>query len=268
MLFIVSVAAALVGTAAATAIDYRHSSFSCPIHAVSCVNYTVPVNSCCTELKGGLMMITELWQSGTPQNGPDDKWTIHGLWSDYCVGGDWPQFCEPDRMLNNTVVDVLTQAGEHQLLKDMDKYWLGSNGTASNAPFWEHEWNKHGTCMTTLEPSCLPSSKHTNHTDAVTFYKTVVGLYKRFDFYKALKAHNIVPSDKPYKTQDVSDAIESYFGNIPNIQCFDGAISAIWIYFHVEGNVATGNYVPTIPDSPGNCNDTLLYPVKVIGPGF
>ena len=33
----------------------------------------------------------------------------------------------------------------------MKKYWKDDAG--NDESFWEHEWNKHGTCISTLEPS-------------------------------------------------------------------------------------------------------------------
>lgn len=61
--------AAFVSSAAAAGISLNHKGPSCPIAATSCNNYTIPVDGCCTETKGGLMMITELWNTGTPDNG-------------------------------------------------------------------------------------------------------------------------------------------------------------------------------------------------------
>lgn len=124
--------------------------------------------------------------------------------------------------------------------------------------------------MSTLEPHCLPKAggKASKHQDAITFYKTVIRRYRQFDMYKALAASGIVPRSKPYLTQDVSNAIQKYFGTIPNVQCYGETISAIWLYFTVEGTVPYGKFIPTNPDSGSNCNTTLIYPVKVKGPGF
>jgi len=39
----------------------------------------------------------------------------------------------------------------------MNKYWKNNAGTDES--FWEHEWNKHGTCISTLEPGCYNDYK-------------------------------------------------------------------------------------------------------------
>jgi hypothetical protein len=36
----------------------------------------------------------------------------------------------------------------------MDEYWVDMNG--DNEDFWSHEWNKHGTCINTIEPTRSP----------------------------------------------------------------------------------------------------------------
>lgn len=49
------------------------------------------VDSCCIETFGGLILSTEFWTwySDVPENEgkfPQDSWTIHGLWPDFCNG--------------------------------------------------------------------------------------------------------------------------------------------------------------------------------------
>jgi ribonuclease T2 len=65
--------------------------------------------------------------------------------------GSYPTYCtQAPRYFNITA--IIVQAAKTELLDDMKKYWLPNRGTTEN--FWEHEWNKHGTCVNTLAPSC------------------------------------------------------------------------------------------------------------------
>lgn len=61
----------------------------------------------------------------------------------------------------------------------MEDYWL-SNSESSEA-FWEHEWSTHGTCVSTLEPSCY--SSYTTGQEAADYFQIVVDLFKTLDTY-------------------------------------------------------------------------------------
>lgn len=62
----------------------------------------------------------------------------------------------------------------------MKKYWLDIDG--DDASFWEHEWNKHGTCINTIEPSCY--SDYSAQEEVGDFFQKVVDLFKGLDTYK------------------------------------------------------------------------------------
>lgn len=57
----------------------------------------------------------------------------------------------------------------------MNKYWLPNRGTNEN--FWEHEWNKHGTCVNTLNPSCYGESYEVGD-EVVDFMAKAVEVFK------------------------------------------------------------------------------------------
>lgn len=61
----------------------------------------------------------------------------------------------------------------------MEDYWL-SNSESAEA-FWEHEWSTHGTCVSTLEPSCY--SSYTTGQEAADYFQIVVDLFKTLDTY-------------------------------------------------------------------------------------
>lgn len=48
---------------------------------LSCHN-TTAVDTCCTIYPGGQILQTQFWDTD-PVTGPDDSWTIHGLWYVY-----------------------------------------------------------------------------------------------------------------------------------------------------------------------------------------
>lgn len=62
-------------------------------------------------------------------------WGIHGLWPEW-NSTSWPQFCKPH--------DYLDLDKIRPLVPLMEKYWYSCEG--NNTAFWNHEWQKHGTC--------------------------------------------------------------------------------------------------------------------------
>jgi ribonuclease T2 len=61
----------------------------------------------------------------------------------------------------------------------MDLYWKDSGG--DDESFWEHEWDKHGTCISTLEPSCYTG--YTATQEVVDFFQKTVDLFQTLDSY-------------------------------------------------------------------------------------
>jgi ribonuclease T2 len=57
------------------------ASFSqtCEAPQLSCHNTTVVENLCCFNAPGGQILQTQFWDTNPP-TGPDDSWTLHGLW--------------------------------------------------------------------------------------------------------------------------------------------------------------------------------------------
>jgi ribonuclease T2 len=55
---------------------------SCPNAQLSCHNSTAVENLCCFNAPGGQILQTQFWDT-SPATGPEDSWTIHGLWYSY-----------------------------------------------------------------------------------------------------------------------------------------------------------------------------------------
>jgi ribonuclease T2 len=76
----------------------------------------------------------------------------------------------------------------------------------------QHEWNNHGTCYTTLRPSCLPPNSPEG-AEAVAYFEQVVGLFKTLPTYDWLAAQGITPSfDEEYSLSDMTNAIRAAHG--------------------------------------------------------
>jgi ribonuclease T2 len=52
---------------------------TCSNPQLSCHNTTVVENLCCFNAPGGQLLQTQFWDTA-PATGPDDSWTLHGLW--------------------------------------------------------------------------------------------------------------------------------------------------------------------------------------------
>ena len=88
----------------------------------------------------------------------------------------------------------------------MNEYWKDYQG--NDESFWEHEWGKHGTCISTLEPSCY--SDYTPQEEVVDYLTRTVNLYKSLDSYTFLSDAGIVPStSKNYSLESIESALSN-----------------------------------------------------------
>jgi ribonuclease T2 len=61
----------------------------------------------------------------------------------------------------------------------MQTYWVSDD--ESNEAFWDHEWKTHGTCISTLNPSCYTT--YSTGEEAVDFFTTAVDLFQTLPTY-------------------------------------------------------------------------------------
>lgn len=214
-------------------------------------------STCCYEGNNGIFMSTQFWDYN-PATGPPDLFTTHGLWSDLC-GGGYQQYCNPSWEITN-VTSILQEAGAHDLLAEMQYTW--KNNADTDESLWLHEFNKHGTCMDTVNPSCYSSDSY-KYQYVVDFFKTAVDLEKTVPTYKFLEAAGITPSDtKQYSKADMLAAINnSTFGHSAYLGCNNnGALQEVWYHFNLRGAVANGMFVPIeSPVGTGKCPDKIWY---------
>jgi ribonuclease T2 len=128
----------------------------------------------------------------------------------------------------------------------MSTYWKDYQG--DDESFWYHEWAKHGTCISTLEPSCYTDHKATE--EVVDYFRKAVDLFKGLPSYEWLKAAGIEPSTT--KTYTFSQIQAALAVNRPGVEvtlgCKSGVFNEIWYHYDVRGSLQTGEFVASDPD--------------------
>ncbi|KAH8753998.1 ribonuclease-like protein T2, partial [Hyaloscypha sp. PMI_1271] len=224
---------------------------TCSNPQTSCKNTTAVSDLCCFNAPGGQLVQTQFWDT-SPSTGPSNSWTIHGLWPDHC-DGTYDSNCDASRAYTN-ITAILQSYGKTDLLSYMNTYWVDING--DDESFWEHEWAKHGTCISTLKPSCYTG--YTPQEEIPDFFQKTVDLFKTLDSYAALANAGIVPSSSAtYTSAQIKAALKSAYGFDVTIQCASGALDEIWYSYDVQGSVQTGLFVKAAPvGQSSSCSST------------
>jgi len=197
--------------------------------------------ACCTQ-KNGIAVLATQW---IPNRGPAEEFTLHGLWPNTCSNARTGENgCDSARQYSD--IEALL---EPALLADMNKYW--PTKFSDNNDFWAHEWGKHGTCVTTLNPECFKQSPtYRKGMEVNNYFKASLQLRQKYELYRVLKKNGIVATlDKSRwrTTDEVSAAIKREYGVDVQIKCQSGLIFEIIMYFAAQGQ---GSYVPI--DVPSN----------------
>lgn len=157
--------------------------------------------------------------------------------------GTYDQYCDSARQYTN-ISSIISAAGQTDLLNYMNTYWKDYQG--NDESFWEHEWDKHGTCISTLEPSCYTDYKPQE--EVVAYFQKTVDLFKTLNSYSFLSAAGILPSTtKTYTAAEINAALAKPRGVQVAIQCNSGELDEIWYFYNVRGSVQTGDFVPAEP---------------------
>ncbi|ODV64257.1 ribonuclease T2, partial [Ascoidea rubescens DSM 1968] len=243
------------------------------------------IDLCCFESPGGVIMQTQLWN---PYKGPKDSFTIHGLWPDKC-DGSWEQFCDRSTQIPfSRTFDLRSvirdQFNETLLLDYMNEYWKDFSRDDSN--LWKHEFNKHGTCVSTIQPPCYQkkdnSSKgssrgvfeeneiiekeYLRYQNAIDYFKVTINLFRKLPTYEWLKEDGIIPSGvKTYTRDEISQSLNKHFGSNVYFSCRGRKLNEIWYYFNSYGSILQQNFtsIDTLTNYDNRCPATgIIYPVK------
>lgn len=143
----------------------------------------------------------------------------------------------------------------------MTTYWKDYQG--NDASLWMHEWSKHGTCVSTLDPSCYASYRDAE--EAVDYFRSAVAVYQTRPTYAWLTEAGIVPSTSAtYTRQQIQDVLTAKHGREVTLGCKSGKLDEVWYHFDVQGSIQTGTFIAADPDGgKSTCPATgIRYPPK------
>lgn len=103
---------------------------------------------------------------------------------DHC-DGTYDANCDASRAYTN-ISSIISAAGQTDLLTYMNTYWKDYQG--NDESFWEHEWGKHGTCISTLNPSCY--TNYVPQEEVVAYFQKTVDLFKTLNSYQVRRSLN------------------------------------------------------------------------------
>lgn len=129
----------------------------------------------------------------------------------------------------------------------MAVYWKDDGG--NDESFWEHEWGKHGTCVSTFDPDCYVDYIPTQ--EVVDYIQKTLQLFSALDTYAFLKDAGIVPSNtKTYTYAEIRNALVRGRGVNATIECAGkngSVLDEVYYYYNVRGSAQDGTYFPAQP---------------------
>ncbi|KAJ9066444.1 hypothetical protein DSO57_1009429 [Entomophthora muscae] len=192
---------------------------SCAYSATSCIDKE---SACCIPDMGRMTLAVQ-WVV----NQPIQKFTLHGFWPGDCETGMGPEDgCKIGE--TKTEDDLIADA---PLKAKMEKYWVSSRNNSQW--FWDHEWNKHGTCLSTIREECNHSKGDKPH---IRYFKTALREYERYDVYEELARNRIVPREEPYSLKEMVYALNKWRLSF-KLQCTRGRLNQIFFFsYGITGN--------------------------------
>ncbi|KAG0480391.1 hypothetical protein HPP92_011249 [Vanilla planifolia] len=173
---------------------------------------------------------------------PAADFGIHGLWPNY-NSGSYPSDCDPDSPYDASQIK--------DLIRRMQEKWPTLACPSSEGHhFWEHEWEKHGTCSESI-------------LDQHSYFQAALNLKNKINLLQILKDRGIEPDGGNYEVSDIKDAIKDATGFTPWIQCNvdEGRNSQLYqVYMCV--NTSATNFIecPVFPKGR-SCPQEIEFPV-------
>lgn len=125
---------------------------------------------------------------------------VHGLWPTK-NGTSGPNYCKSNITFNAAELDSLTE--------DLNDRWTNIEKGTDSYSFWRHEWQKHGTCASTLP----------QFHSVYKYFDISLKMNLWYDLEKVLSNMGIVPREEKYEVSDFINAILNEYNYTPQICC-------------------------------------------------
>lgn len=146
-------------------------------------------------------------------------WTIHGLWPSSNAGKKDPFNCKGAPQFHYTKIEKLKDA--------LRKYWPDLLNSKQEVSFWEHEYDKHGTCASTMD----------GFGRVEDYFRQTLNLLHKYSPLDALNKAGIEPREDPYHASEIQAAIERAYGHSVCPQCKDHVISELHVCLDKSLNI-------------------------------
>ncbi|CAN6980569.1 unnamed protein product [Brassica rapa subsp. trilocularis] len=177
-----------------------------------------------------------------PNSNTASDFMIHGLWPQF-NNGTWPAFCDQTNLFDISKVS--------DLVSKMEKKWTewGVWACPSNeTKLWEHEWNKHGTCVQSVF-------------DQHSYFLTNLRFRQKLNLLNILKQKGIKPDGGLYGLDEIKNAIKCAIGYAPGIECNEdvkGTKQLFQIYICLDNYAKEFVECPYVPDR--SCASEIKFP--------
>ncbi|KAJ3690349.1 hypothetical protein LUZ61_019513 [Rhynchospora tenuis] len=171
---------------------------------------------------------------------PPSDFDIHGLWPNY-NNGSYPSNCDPNNPFDLSKIQ--------DLVSSLQPNWASLACPSSDSTsFWQHEWEKHGTCSETV-------------LDEHSYFQDALNLKSMTKLLSCLKSANISPNGASYTLTSIKNAISTCIGHVPWIECnkdASGRYQLYQVYICVDHSGTTLIDCPIFPT--GACGSSIIFP--------
>ncbi|MQL79548.1 hypothetical protein Taro_011993 [Colocasia esculenta] len=171
---------------------------------------------------------------------PAADFSIHGLWPNY-NDGSYPSNCDPDSPFDASKIK--------DLIGRMQAEWPTlACPSGDGLTFWEHEWEKHGTCSESV-------------LDQHHYFQTALDLKDKLNLLGILRDAGIEPDGGYYSLSSISGAIKAATGFTPGIECnVDEARNSqlYQVYLCVDSSASGFIECPNLPRR--KCSSRIEFP--------
>ncbi|XP_052173695.1 ribonuclease 1-like [Diospyros lotus] len=172
---------------------------------------------------------------------PAEDFSIHGLWPNY-DDGTYPSNCDSDNLFDPSEISDLTER--------LQKQWPTlACPSGDGYKFWEHEWDKHGTCSENV------LNQH-------SYFQKALDLKSRANLLQALSSSGIRPNGKYYSLDSIKEAIQGALGVSPYVQCNvdpSGNDQLYQVYLCVDSSATDFMECPVMPHGR-RCGSRIEFP--------